>query len=414
MTTRASAPTNDPPIWFVVLLLLAASLAPLSHALWAGLAPIDSYNSIWVESFGAALRRGEFPPRWTPEGFHGLGGSSFYFYPPLFFYVAAAVDLVTGGLLSAEQVTAWACLALSFASGLGLYVWLRSKTGGRAALVAGALYAIAPYHLLDAVSRGSLGELAVYAVLPLFALSLERAAGRSAWIAPLAFSLAGLVLGHVAVALPICLIAAPIAAVWLIVRAEPKARAAVAARLAVGAILGLGLAATYLLPALALQSAASMKFMWGPPLSAGDPAAWTLLNAKHWPSPPLAGAMAWLGWTYGAATLGVLAILGRAPGPRAAEARVWALVCLVAIAAYATPAVWHGPLAPVLGKMQFPFRMLVMVEFALIAASALAFAQQPRRVLVLAALLAIAVWHPVRHTLIPAFQHAALYPAVKA
>lgn len=412
MTTRVLDP-RDPPAWLVVLLLLAASVAPLSHALWAGLAPIDSYNSLWVESFGAALRRGEFPPRWVPEGFHGLGGSSFYFYPPLFFYVAAAIDLVTGGALNAEQVTAWACLALSFVGSLGLYAWLRPKTDGRAALVAGALYAIAPYHLLDAVSRGSLGELAVYAVLPLFALSLEQAANRSAWIAPLAFSLAGLVLGHVAVALPICLIAAPIAAVWLILRAEPEARAAVAARLAVGAILGLGLAATYLLPALALQDAASMKFMWGPPLSAADPAAWTLLNAKYWPSPPLAGAMAWLGWTYGAAALGMLAILGRAPGPRAAEARVWAVVCLVAIAAYAMPAVWHGPLALVLGKIQFPFRMLVMVEFALIATGALAFAHRPHLVLVLTALVAIAVSHPVRQALVPAIQRAALYPAVK-
>ena len=413
MTTRVSAPTNDPPIWFAVLLLLAASLAPLSHALWAGLAPIDSYNSIWVESFGAALRRGAFPPRWVPEGFHGLGGSSFYFYPPLFFYVAAAVDLLTGGLLNAEQVTAWTCLALSFAGSLGLYAWLRPHAGGRAALVAGVVYAIAPYHLLDAVSRGSLGELAVYAVLPFFALSLERAASRSAWIAPLALCLAGLILGHIAVALPICLIAAPIAALWLIIRAEPKARAAVAARLAAGGVLGLGLASTYLLPALALQSAASMKFMWGPPLSPADPAAWTLLNARHWPPPPLPGAMAWLGWTYGAAALGVLVLLGATPGPRAALARVWAAVCLVAIAAYATPAVWHGPLAPILGKMQFPFRMLVMVEFALIAALCLAFGHRPRWTALLAAVIAVSLWTPVRQTVLPAFERARLYPAMK-
>ncbi|ADG12198.1 hypothetical protein B7G68_19305 [Caulobacter segnis] len=410
MTTRSSA-QNDPPIWIVALILLAASFAPLSHALWAGLAPIDSYNSIWVESFGAALRRGEFPPRWIPEGFHGLGGSSFYFYPPLFFYVAAGVDLLTGGLLNAEQVTAWACLVLSLAGSLGLYAWMRPHAGGRVALVAGAVYAVAPYHLLDAVSRGSLGELAVYAVLPFFALSLERAARHPAWIPPLALSLAGMILGHIAVALPICLIAAPIAALWLIMSAEPMARLAIVARLAAGAILGAGLAMTYLLPALALQDAASMKFMWGPPLSGADPAAWTLLNAKHWPPAPLAGAMAWLGWTYGAAALGVLAVLGRASGPRTAAARVWAAVCLVAIAAYATPAVWHGPLAPILGKMQFPFRMLVMVEFALIAAASLAFSHRPRLVVLLAAVVAVSVWVPVKQTLIPAFERARLYPA---
>jgi len=411
LTTSRAATSDGPSTPIVVLLLFAASFVPLSHALWSGLAPIDSYNSIWVEAFGAALRRGEFPPRWLPEGFHGLGASSFYFYPPLFFYVAAAVDGLTGGLLNAEQVTAWTCLAFSLAGSLALYAWLRSQVGGWAAVAAGAVYAIAPYHLLDAVSRGSLGELAAYAVLPVFALSLQRAAHRTLWIAPLALSLAGLILGHVAVALPICLIAAPIVSLWLIAGAAPKDRPATAARLIAGGGLGLALSMTYLLPALALQDAASMKFMWGPPLSAADPAAWTLLNAKYWPPPPLPGAMAWLGWTYGALALGVLIMLGRTGGPRASVARIWALVCLAAVAVYATPTVWHGPLAPILGKMQFPFRMLVMVEFALIGAVCLAFDRRRRSLALLVAVAVVSLWPPVKQVLIPAFQRGELYPA---
>lgn len=395
-----------------VLLLFASCFVPLSHALWSGLAPVDSYNSIWMDSFSAALRRGELPPRWLPEGFQGLGASSFYFYPPLAFYFGAAIDLITGGLLSSEQVIAWACLTMSFVGGLGMYLWLRTQAGGWASLVAGIIYVLAPYHLLDIFARGALGEVAVHAVLPFFALSLQRAADRTSWIAPLALCVAGLILGHVAATLPIALIAAPIASIWLIIRAPSQSRLATAARLVAGAALGLGLAATYLAPALGLQNASSMKFMWGPIGSAADPASWTLLNTEHWPSPPLARGMAWLGWTYGAAALCAMLMLGRTSGPRAATARVWAIICLVAIAAYAFPAAWHGPLAPILGKMQFPFRMLVMVEFALITTLCLALDREHRRIgLILITLVGASLYTPYKHDVASSFERAEDYPA---
>jgi hypothetical protein len=412
LTTSRAATSDGPSAPIVVLLLFAASFTPLSHALWSGLAPIDSYNSIWAEAFGAALRRGEFPPRWLPEGFHGLGASSFYFYPPLAFYVAAVFDGLTGGLLSAEQLTAWACFVMTFAGSLGMYAWLRPQTSGWTALVAGAVYAVTPYHLLDIFARGALGEVAVHAVLPFLALSMQRAARSVAWIAPLALCLAGVILGHVAVALPIGLIAAPAFALWLIARAAPQERLAATARLAAGAILGLGVAASYLAPALGLQAASSMNFMWGPAGSAADPASWTLLNSARWPSPPLAKGMAWLGWTYGAAALVVMLLPGRAAGPRAAMARPWALVCLVAIVAYAFPAAWHGPLSSILNKMQFPFRMLVMVEFALVSAVCLALTGQRRRWgLVLVGLIGAALYVPYRHDVGSAFERAEDYPA---
>ncbi|PIB92567.1 hypothetical protein CSW62_13900 [Caulobacter sp. FWC2] len=339
-----------------------------------------------------------------------MGASSFYFYPPLAFYFGAVVAFFTGGALTPEQVTAWACLAMSFTGSVGMYAWLRPQAGWRPALFSSVIYSLAPYYLFDIFARGALGEVAVHAVLPLFALSLQRASERLAWVPLLALSFAGLILGHVAAMVPIALIAAPVVSLYLIFRAVPGSRTASAARLAAGALLGLGLSATYLAPALALQSASSMKFMWGPPLSAADPASWTLLNSKYWPSQPLASSMAWLGWTYGAVALGVLLIVGRASGPRAAMARVWALVSLVAIATYAFPGVWHGPLAPIIGKMQFPFRMLVMVEFALISALCLALAQGRWRVAALASLTCVALYMPVKVAVGSSFVRAERYP----
>ncbi len=350
--------------------IAVACAAPMWRALGVGLRPVDSYNSVWMSGFVAALERGEWPPRWLPEAFEGMGASSFYFYPPLAFWFGAAVDAVWPGPMTAEMLTAWACLAMSLCGSAGMYLWLRGFTGRGVSLVAACAYAWTPYFLIDLFARGSLGELAAHAVLPFLALGLQAAARSWRGVAGLAAAYAGLVLAHIAVAVTVTAFALPVWAGLALWRAPPRHRPGLLLRLIAGGVLGLALAAHYLAPALSLQDAASMKWMWWPHLSA-DPASWTLFNWAAWPSRPLADAFAWLGWTYGGAALVALLILWRAGGERARAARTWSLIVLVAIAAYAFPAVWHTPLQPMLGKVQFPFRMLVVVEFAVVTAVAL-------------------------------------------
>ena len=370
-----SAETTPPRPWLTssraIGLLLVAALALMGHALVIGAGPTENvnYNGAWVQDFAASVRHGQWAPHWAPTMFDGLGAPCFYFYPPLAFYVAALVRTAGGGGLDYLHLLAWTEFAMMFASAAAMYAWLRAQVPAGAAFVAALIYLVAPYHLIDDFYRASLGEVAAYAVLPLVALALRQAARDPLWIPILGLSYAALIISHVAVAVLTSATLVPVFGVFLLMQAKPAARAAVLLRGLAGLGLGVLLAGSYILPAVLMQNAAPMAPTWaaGGPF---DPASWTLLNVRNWPAGPLAVTIAWLGGLYGVTALVVLGWSLWIKAPRAAPAMVWAATAALGVVMYAAPWIWHAPL---LNRVQFPFRLFGVVEFSLITALALAF-----------------------------------------
>src|SRR5882762_2668628 len=54
----------------------------------------------WIDQFTLAFRNGTLYPRWMPESFYGMGMPSFYFYPPLVYWVASVVSFIQPGDLA--------------------------------------------------------------------------------------------------------------------------------------------------------------------------------------------------------------------------------------------------------------------------------------------------------------------------
>ena len=384
-------------VWALAILVcvglgLACSRGALDHG--AGWTHSYSYDTVWIAEFNAALRQGHFPPRWLDGAMAGFGASSFYFYPPLAFYAAALVGAVLPAGAHPGLILAWLDAFTIAASGLAMFAWLRPKVGPWTALAAAVLYMFAPYHQLCVFVRGALGETIAYVVLPLLAASLERAVRSWRWVPALAVSYAALVLSHPIIAMLTTVGVIPAYALYLIFSAPASERLMVVVRGAAGAALGLALAAFYLGPATLLQSAATMDRMWG--TFATDPYNWALLRPDLWPQKPFSTSMAFLGWGMGALAVAALvtALLARRDA-KAGEAAVWAAAALTGVALYALPWVWHGPLGSILGKAQFPYRILVAVDFAAVAAVALAFARGRRWILPPLAAIAAAplLWH---------------------
>jgi hypothetical protein len=390
--------------------LICVSAIPMSHALREGLRPIDSYNSLWIESFSATIGRGDWRPRWVPEAFDGMGASTFYFYPPLAFYVAALVDFLAAHRLNPELLAAWSGFALSVLSSVTMFAWLRRHVGWATATVGALAYAVAPYHLVDLYGRGSFGELAAYPLLPVFALAFDRTVRKRDGIPFLAATYAGLILSHVAIGLLVSVFVAPVLLLHVVSQEDRSDIGPAVRRLALGGVLGLGLSATYLLPALGLQAASSMKWMWGTAADGGNPANWTFFNQVHWPSPDLAAAMAGLACVYGLVAVANI-FLPQAAGERRSLSRLWASIVVIAIIAYALPWIWEGPLAPIMGKVQFPFRMLVFIEFAVISSLSLASPTRYRTALILASVGVIAATPLVHKLLLPQYTLVQGYPA---
>ena len=241
------------------LLLLVALGLLLSWPLLLHGAPDLSHDGLdharWAKQFAQQFWHGDLYPRWFTNVNGGFGGPSGFFYPPLTSYVSALFWPLMGARDPEGWLIAGYALALAqILSGVAAYCWLRSLVKARAALAGAAVYSIAPYHLaMDVYLRGASAEAWVFVWFPLVLLSAEALLRRSRWAIPgLAASYALAVLSHPTLSL--CFAAIPVAYVFLFSEQQRRIRNTVL--LGMSLLLGVGLNAQYLLPAMLDQNKA--------------------------------------------------------------------------------------------------------------------------------------------------------------
>ncbi len=323
-----------------------------------GLTLTDSYrfNLTWAEQFGELFRHGQAYPRWLPLSWDGLGSPNFYFYPPLFFWVAAAVDTVTGGMLSSERFVPFASLIALGASGLTMRAWLRMHAGEGHALLGSVAYMAAPYHLYDIYGRGALAEATAYASVPLVMLALARLSeGRVRYLPLVSCGYAALLYSHLPSALLVSLFLIPPYVAFLAGKtARPSGFVACAL---VGGLLGIALAAIYLLPALTLLNYVSPAALSG---SFYRPESWFFWN--FYSGPIGARMLLIIPISIAAFLIAAAMLFGLRTERLRSEATFWGAltIMLVMLIAGLIPQLWK---LPGLMLVQFPWRALLCVEF---------------------------------------------------
>jgi hypothetical protein len=333
------------------------------------------YNIVWTEQFRDMVRGGVWYPRVLLRSWDGLGSPTFYFYPPLWFWIAAGIDAVYLRLLPIGVLITAATAAALGGSGFAMWAWLRSQ-GSQKPILFAVAYMVAPYHLYDIYIRGALAEALGYAMLPLAAVALDRLAqGRRGGIAMLAIACALLLLTH----LPTAFVTAALLLVpytlFLARRAED--RAAVLVKASAGGLVGIGIAAAYWLPILGLTPSISLDAFTGPYFTPSTWFFWAPWNWRHHNTMPIIIPL-----TTGLALIAIFVVAKRGQG------RFWAGIALAAAAMAGgfVPFVWD---LPGFVHVQFPYRCLVVVEFATLTAVALAW---PGRAAVRGASIVFAVF----------------------
>lgn len=328
------------------LILLPALLGPpmLRDSFWI--------SWVWSDQFTAELAKGNLYPRWLPDANGGAGSPTFYFYPPLSFYVSGLI-----GLLIPTYWSIVACFGVALTlSGYTMLAWLRDT---KRPLLGAILFMAAPYHVLDFYSRGAQAEFLAISLLPLVALGLRRAGeGRRVL---LAFAYAALILAHLPLAL---LTSVFLIAPYCLWRRQVRACAP-------SLVTGMAIAAIYLVPALALNAYRHSELLWADPQ----------YHAKNWSLIfPHEGPVWGMRKVFAAVLLGSFIPIGVLWVARQRIEAGYASACCI-IAAGVVPAIWALPL---LREVQFPFRMLPLIEFAI--ATGIASAPLTRRMLQIAAL----------------------------
>ncbi|MCA1629595.1 MAG: hypothetical protein LC785_16285 [Acidobacteria bacterium] len=334
------------------------------------------FHSMWYTNFARQFFAGELYPRWLVDMNAGLGSPVFFFYAPLPYYATLIFSpLLPDDPYGLSQLGASSALALT-ASGLAAYLWLRSFNGAWAAALGAIFYISAPYHLrIDLYTRNAFAESWAFVWMPLTLYFVARARHNSrVALCGISVSYAALAMTH----LPGVVVFSAVPPAYSLWRAGEGARRGAALTTLGGMLLGVGLAAVYLLPAMTMQGAISVadftasayheRWLRFQPFAVGD-----LDSQLFWAS----------------ALMIALAVFSFAAGRRNASERdgrelsFWLAVALACVLMMLPPSrpVWQ--VFKTLQSIQFPWRfgtVLCLAASALVAAG-LASARRPRGVL---------------------------------
>jgi hypothetical protein len=209
----------------------------------------DFHLVSWIDCL-SAWQHGIPYPHWAPSANFGAGEPRFVFYPPLTWMLGAAL----GWVLPWTPVPIVLTFLLLAAAGLATRALARCLLPDGAATLAGCAVLFSGYELYNIYKRADFAELTGGFWIPLLLLYLLRDRHPSASLIrraldgsalPLALVVAGCWLSNAPLGVMGCYL---LAAVALAVALQARSWAPVL-RAAVAAVLGIGLAALYLLPA---------------------------------------------------------------------------------------------------------------------------------------------------------------------
>ena len=350
----------------LALVVLVAALSPLLGVPVVGtfLGRDADFAVMALQMLSAAWAEGMFWPRWLMDTNYGLGGTTYYSYPPLAHWAAAALARLSRlGPAPALGVAMglWRLLAVGTA-----FLWLRRHVAAGPALAGAAFAALLPYGaLVDPWMRFAYGETAAISLLPLLLLALDRLVEgrRAAGIAGAALAYAALALTN----LPVCCLAAhlgPLYAWGLAGR-----RGALRCLLAGG--LGAALAGAFLLPAIGLLQHANSASLFNQ--------SWAE-NLLFFSRPNGRLLIIW-GSTLLSAGLGLFLLRDVAPWPRLRAPGLPRALAILLLGSLALTCVVSLPLwlvLPQLTAVEHPFRSNTLLGTAVAGIAALACAARPR------------------------------------
>ncbi len=359
------------------VILLAAAVAVAPQMVWGNSCghDFDFHLVSWFDALNS-WRHGLLYPHWAPSANYGAGEPRFVFYSPLTWMMGAALGAVLPWTLVAVALT----FLLLAGTGLATRALARQVLNEGAATLAGCAALFSGYALFTAYERSAFAELAGGFWIPLVLLyvlrdhnsSASNSAGSASTripirafdgsIAGLAVAIAGAWLSNPTVGLMACYLLAAVALVRVLLQRSwaPVLRAAA------GAVLGMGLAAIYLVPATWEQRWVDIHQVTEDP---GQTLENNWLFAVHadpslQPHDEVLHTVSVIVVIMIAVTLGGLLVCwlrGRLPGPR----RWWIPLALIPVAVLLlqfsfTRPLWN--LLPDLRFLQFPWRWLVVLE----------------------------------------------------
>jgi hypothetical protein len=352
--------------WSFFALLVITVLACLPLLIHGPQTGADFHLQLpWSYHFSQQFLNGELYPRWLSGMNAGAGAPTFFFYGPVAFHLTALTSAIMPESLAAAQLGAGQFLGV-FLSSLTFYLFASRHCKPVAAIAGALFYALAPYHFsIDILFRQAFTESTAYIWLPLTLLFIDRMRTNRRYSAGLAISYALLVMTHI----PTALLASPFILLYVLCQEKTTDSLTFLLHFAVSIVVGLLISCCYIIPALGLQEFIQARLWWTPYFNYQN---WLFLDGKPFPNKELEALLTPIVSAYTALfALASLVILW--PG-RARKFRLWFAMATFFAGGWflMTPLsklVWDW--IPLLQKVQFPWRAIVILDLAVAVAISL-------------------------------------------
>ena len=185
---------RDPYIWWMLPLSIFA-WGPLLTPAYFFNAHDAKHSVFFLVEFDQTFRDGFLWPRWSPDFAFGYGYPLFNLYAPLAFYIAEILHLLGLGFTAAIKTM---YVLATIGAGLGMYGFTQRLFGRQAGLLAAIVYMYVPFHLVEIFVRSDYAEFVALALIPfLFWAFTELVAAPSLrWVALAGFTYGLLALTH--------------------------------------------------------------------------------------------------------------------------------------------------------------------------------------------------------------------------
>ena len=324
------------------------------------------YNLVWLREFAAQIANGELYPRWLLNVNAGAGSPAFFFYAPLPFYIASLGVVFCSACDISVQLAIGESLMLSL-SGVAFYVFARANTGGLAATVGAVLYMVLPYHFeFNLWHRQAIGEFAAYIWMPLLLLSVQKISRGENAVALMALVYGLLIITHLPAALlfSVCLL------IYMVMLSANSDWQATLPRFLIGALLGIMLSGIYLVPALFMQEYIRSEY-WQSPRFFYD--RWLFFDGIAEPNSEFGDR---LFFVLGLSTAIFTILWGVAYAAdrriRASRFFPWLIFVVFAWFLMSPLSIPLWKFMPLLQKVQFPYRIAIVLDLAVAASAAYA------------------------------------------
>ncbi len=232
--------------FFWIILLIVAVIPSFSSLIRPGFFSMhDDLQAFRIYEMDKCFSDWQIPCRWVPDAGYQYGYPQFNYYPPLPYYVGEILHKVGFQYIDSVKIL----FALGFLlSALAMFLLVSELFGNFPGFVSAIVYTYVPYKAVDVYVRGALSEFWALIFYPLVFWAVYKLIKtlKARYIALLGISLGCLLTTHLLMSLIFTLPAVVWTVFWLI--REKKFGKIL--KVILGVILGVGLAAFFILPVI--------------------------------------------------------------------------------------------------------------------------------------------------------------------